>query len=128
MQKLMVAKRARLEQLQAIEENTSRLCSARQQLVVWLRENEGRAGQVQDCLTPDDVIVATDQLSEQAMHAQVRVRHRMMCTHLPPGLASVLAVSNVHFCICTRDLFPSICQPALALQPIEIHHVCTSSA
>ena len=71
MQKLLAAKQARVQQLQAVEENTSRLCAARQQLGQWLAENESRGKQLRDDLTPEEVIVASDALSEQAIQAQV---------------------------------------------------------
>ena len=67
----MAAKKAKTDQLQAIEENTSRLCTGRQQLQQWLEQHEGKAAQVRDDLQPGDVIVATDPLAAQALHAQV---------------------------------------------------------
>ena len=70
-QELVAAKKARINQLSAIEENSSRLCEAKEQLEVWLRENEHKAANLQGELTPEEVIVASDALARQAIDAQV---------------------------------------------------------
>ena len=70
-QALLAAKKARTGQLQAVEENTTRLCTARQRLGQWLSENEDKGRHLRDDLTPEDVIVASDELSAQAIKAQV---------------------------------------------------------
>lgn len=81
-QALAAAKKGRTDQLQAVEENTSRLCSARQQVETWLRDNEAKSAHLQETLKPEDVIIATDALSQQAMQAQVRFALCASCESL----------------------------------------------
>lgn len=73
LQALTAAKQKRLQQLQAVEANVSKLGAARQELDAWLQANEAKAATLLGAdVQPGDVIVASDALSDQAIRVQVR--------------------------------------------------------
>ena len=92
-QELVAAKKARVNQLSAIEENSTRLSAAKEQLEVWLRENEHKAANLQEELTPEDVFEATDALARQAVEAQVL--HHEVCLQLTLAFIRTLLCNSV---------------------------------
>jgi hypothetical protein len=101
LQALVKAKQIRLRQLQAVEDGISKLGRAQQELDAWLRVNESKVASLRDgSLTPEDVIVASDALSAQAIQAQVRAS---CIVHAAAGLLFDVPPPSTCHLMCKND-------------------------
>jgi hypothetical protein len=72
MQVIADACAAKKAELRTLERNVSALSSTTQALHGWLAVHEGRAAALPAAPTPSDIIQPVDDLSQQAIAAQVR--------------------------------------------------------